>query len=321
MDIRYAILHFTIEFESSAPLPRYKGSALRGGIGEMLLSEHCIQETYRQSDRCAECSFRKECIPQRILYASMDLPVKSMNEGSSEGYVVECEDYREEIQAGDRMKFRLLLIGKVAAYLAPLLNAVYRLGLAGLGKDHVRFQVVSIKNSRGQDILGGQNVYKENYLIEMMNDYIDQRRQTLNLTHDPEVLELRFLTPVAIKKDKKILERPSAEDILIAVERRIHILKSFEGIPSEFPGGALDYTEGMETLTADYAPTVIPRYSFRKSTKSYMKGSYGSICIQLTETPEEDRERILRTLLEGELFHVGSNTSFGFGRYVLKCVK
>ena len=317
MDIRYAILHFTIEFDSFASLPRYKGSTIRGGMGEMLFTEYCVQEHLRQEDKCEECGFRKECVPQRIMYAPMDLPVKSMNTGSSEGYVVECEDVREQINAGDQMEFRILLIGKVAGYLSPILSAIYRLGMAGIGKDHAGFQVVSVKNGRGEDILDGRDIYKQNYRIETLDKHLERRMRRLS-EQEGDVLEIHFLTPVAIKKDQKILESPTMDDILFAAERRVHILRSFEGIPSAFPKAIPEYTEGLKVLETSFRPTAIPRYSFRKSTKSNMRGSYGSLRISLTDCRDEDRIRILRTLLAGELFHIGSSTSFGFGRYTLK---
>ena len=42
LQIRYVKLHFTIEMLEDTVLPKYKASALRGGIGEMLLRANCV---------------------------------------------------------------------------------------------------------------------------------------------------------------------------------------------------------------------------------------------------------------------------------------
>ena len=308
----YTILLFTVRFVSDAQLPKYKGFALRGGIGNMLLDEFCMREQLRKKEACFRCEFLKECIVQRIMYAPMEIPAVSMSEGSSEGYVVECEDRRELVREGDTMVFRLLLFGKTMYYLSPLLSAVYRLGIAGLGGDQAQFETISIQNERGDYILNGQDIFKDRYRICRLERTIDRRLQKMI---PKDTLELKFLSPIALKKKGTILENPTIEELLKAAERRIYIMNCFEGIPMEEPKGIEERLGGLKTLACEYHPTVIPRYSFRKDTKIYLKGSYGTLVVSMKDCEDGDREWILRTLLAGEVLHVGSNTSFGFGRY------
>ena len=52
LQIRYIKLHFTIEFIEDTMLPKNKVSAIRGGVGEMLLRANCV----RNRD-CEVCDF------------------------------------------------------------------------------------------------------------------------------------------------------------------------------------------------------------------------------------------------------------------------
>ena len=62
LQIRYVKLHFQIRFVEMTRLPVNKVSAIRGGIGEMLLRANCIRDR-----NCAECDFEQECIVRRTM--------------------------------------------------------------------------------------------------------------------------------------------------------------------------------------------------------------------------------------------------------------
>ena len=63
LDIRYVKLEFTLTFPNSCVLPISKASAIRGGMGEMLLRANCIRDR-----NCDNCDFVEECIVQRTMY-------------------------------------------------------------------------------------------------------------------------------------------------------------------------------------------------------------------------------------------------------------
>ena len=160
LDVRYAELRFTVRLICDSVLPRFKSSAIRGGMGQMLLDEYCIREKFRKENNniCDKCDFSDECIVQRILYAKMNIEPEFMSSGNSVGYIVECDDLRETYTAGDELKFRLILFGKNIYYLSQYLSAIYRLGQVGLGKDEACFEVISVSNMRNQEILENGNI-------------------------------------------------------------------------------------------------------------------------------------------------------------------
>ena len=60
-DIRYTKLYFTIQFTEDTMLPKQKVSAIRGGIGEMLLRANCVNANPAILNRSVLC--RGSCTP------------------------------------------------------------------------------------------------------------------------------------------------------------------------------------------------------------------------------------------------------------------
>ena len=54
LQIRYVDLTFMREIERRGTLPRNKVSALRGGLGQMLLEQNCIRDR-----KCDACDFER----------------------------------------------------------------------------------------------------------------------------------------------------------------------------------------------------------------------------------------------------------------------
>lgn len=62
-DIRYSKINLVFEFTEATKMPKNKVSAIRGGMGEMLLEQYCL------SDRnCNVCKFKEDCTVPRIFY-------------------------------------------------------------------------------------------------------------------------------------------------------------------------------------------------------------------------------------------------------------
>ena len=111
-DIRYTKLTFVVQFTEDTMLPKQKVSAIRGGIGEMLLRTNCVR-----GRECEKCDFLDECIVQRIMYSKYEKKPSFVTTGESVGYVLECDNYKEEFYQGDQLSFQLILFGKNIVYL------------------------------------------------------------------------------------------------------------------------------------------------------------------------------------------------------------
>ncbi len=299
LSIRYVKLHFTIRFYEDTVAPKYKASALRGGMGEMLLRANCIGNR-----ECERCDFESECLVRRILYSKMEIQPAFMTKGDSVGYVLECENYQTDFQAGDEIKFNLILFGKTIVYFSQILNAFYALGQMGLGKEKSRFEIVSVTNTRGTPILHNKNVEMQHYQVETVEDYVNYRLQKQKKTGDPFII--KFQSPLTLKYRGEYLKEFQIEALYEAIKRRIYMLDCFEGIEAEqkkerppLPG----------IVRQEHHQVEVPRYSNHQQSKMILRGIEGQIEI---EEPSEDLRKLL---FAGELIHIGKNTSFGFGRY------
>lgn len=310
LGIRYVKLQFTARFLCDAQIPKYKTSALRGGMGEMLLLANCVRDEYRyrhadhpNGNPCEECEFEEECLVRRILYSEYMIRPPFVPQGESAGYLFECEDYRMAVGAGDTLSFNMLLFGRTIVFLNPILQALYMLGNAGLGKAHARFEITEVRNQFGEPVMREGNVYKKNYRTQTVLDYVNYR-----LRH-PASGSMTVRTPMTLKYNGEELRRFDAEAFLRAVCRRIYMLDSYEGIETESMRGMLELPEIREQHAIR---TEVPRYSGTRNQYIYLHGIRGNILW------EHLTEETYAVFLAGELLHIGKNVTFGFGKYVFR---
>ncbi len=297
LQVRYIKLHFTISFIEDAILPVHKVSAIRGGMGEMLLRANCIRDRV-----CESCDFETECIVRRTMYSKFPLKPNYVTNGESIGYVLECENDQTCFPEGETLSFNLILFGRAIVYFNQYLQAFYMLGRHGIGAGHAKFIIVSIKNTCFQDILDGDNLLMKNYQVQTISSYVIHRMKMAAGSEKTLV----FQTPATLKYNGEFLQKFRMDAIFNAVKRRIYMLDCFEGINNDFYH---DYEVPVPDVSNQKSKHVkVCRYSSRKG-KMHLYGITGF--IQLKELYPET----LPVLLAGELVHIGKNTSFGFGRY------
>ena len=299
-DIRYIKLHFKVRFLEDTSLPVQKASMLRGGMGEMLLRTCCISDR-----KCEECGFESECLVRRIMYSKMEIQPEFMSSGDSVGYVVECDNYKTEFETGDTLDFRVLLIGKTIVYFSQILEAFYRLGLSGMGKENAKYTVVEVLNSKKEPIMDGNDIHMERVVVNKLGDYIDYRLKK-TAKNDTDSVLIKFDSPLSIKYRGEQIDEFDVEAIVKALERRLYILCCFEGIQVDKNLYVGEYPD-INVLKCKKID--VPRYSFRKSEKMVLWGLEGEVGL------EGVNKDLLELLLTGELIHIGKNTSFGFGKY------
>lgn len=276
----------------------------------MLLLLNCVRDEYRQEhannrngNPCLGCEFEEDCLVRRILYSEYDIRPAFVPKGESAGYVFECEDYRTSCRVGDTLQFSLLLFGKTIVFFNPILQALYMLGNAGIGKDHVQFAIEEIRNQYGDLIMRDAQVYKKNYKAQTVLDYVNYRLKK------PVTLHMNVRTPMTLKFEGRELKKFEAEAFLRAVCRRIFMLDCYEGIETESMRSILTLPK-IETQSV--IPTEVPRYSGTHGYRIFLHGIRGDI---RWDEMDEDAYAIL---LAGELLHIGKNVSFGFGKYAFE---
>lgn len=294
-------------FPESSVLPMYKTSALRGGMGEMLLMANCVHDQYRYDhaknpagNPCAGCEFEEDCLVRRILYSEYEIRPAFVPPGESTGYIFECEDYRRTVSAGDAMNFHLLLFGKTIVFLNPIMQSLFMLGNAGLGGNHARFEITKVRNQFGDAVMQNGQIFKQKYRAQTVLDYVNYR-----LKH-PMMFNMTVRTPMTLKFHGEELASFDAEAILRAACRRIFMLDCYEGIETQSMRPMLELPE----ITQQWAiPMEVPRYSGTHDRRIFLHGIRGTVMW------DHLGEETYAVLLAGELLHIGKNVTFGFGKY------
>lgn len=303
LPIRYIKLHFILEMLVDTTLPQNKASAIRGGMGQMLLRANCIKNA-----KCEVCDFVSDCIVQKAMYSKLEITPQFMQSNDSVGYVIECENYQENFQKGERWEFNLLLFGKTLCYFNIYMQAIYSLGMEGLGKNHSQFRIVKVTNSKRESLLDEYgNIYMEYYKIGLVEDYVLYRKKQIEKNGWKGCL--RFKAPLALKYKNERLYHFNMESLLLACARRIYMLNCLENLGQ--PQYQIDLTNIPLIEKQTVVPVSVSRYSNRHNSKMYLKGIRGELWL------ESLTEEQLILLLAGELIHVGKHTSFGFGRFHL----
>ena len=298
LNILYVSLRFHLKAAEDSLWPKHKASALRGGMGEMLLRMNCIQDR-----KCDLCGFEPECLVRRTLYSKMDIQPEFMSSGDSIGYVLECEDRREEFYRGDELSFSLILFGKTIVYFSQFLQAFYMLGREGIGRQHARFFITEVTNAFGEKVVSDLDVNLPNLGISSLEDYVRKK-----LSGASSTARLTLRSPLTIKMQGKDQMNIDIRLLLSACERRLYMMNCFIG--NDLP--RIDVEGHIPQMTVDKEYTAgVPRYSSTHDSKIVLRGVCGT--VSLSEL--DDTAKIL--LSACELLHAGKNTSFGFGGYNL----
>lgn len=270
---------------------------------------NCIRD-----ENCGSCDFSEDCLVQRMMYPKMEIRPDFMTTKDSEGFVIECEDTREWFESGDELKFTLLLIGRTIVYFNQFLQVFYYLGMQGIGKEHVQFQIAKVTNTLGEPLLEGTSIYKERFEIMNAADYVVYRMQSGEIRRviNANRCRLIFQSPLTLKHRGEMQTHVEMEAILAAIRRRIYILNCFEGKNGSNPReNALEYDNLTVIVSGKSWPEKVMRYSGTQNSKVAFRGIRGWCDLEGLD------ESVIKLLLAGELLHIGKNTSFGFGRYTL----
>ena len=298
-NIPYIKLKISIIFPEDAILPANKVSALRGGMGEMILRSNCIKDR-----KCEECYFERDCIVRRTVYTQMEKKPDFMQGNDSVGYLIECENYQEEFAAGEGMYFYLILFGKNLVYFSQYLQAFYQLGNWGIGKYNSRFMIQDIYTSRNLPLVMGNEVKMDNYQYETIAQYVGRRMKQIEKYGCKD--KVKFLTPFSVKYHGEYIQQFQTEAIFQSIFRRLTMLNYFVGHYEEVPV----MKEYPEIISQNCWKTSVGRYSSTHNSKIILTGLKGE--LQFESVPEE----YYPYLLAGELIHIGKNSSFGFGKYI-----
>ena len=307
-------LQITLRAQTPIQLPRYKGSALRGGFGSVFKETVCIVE-HRD---CVRCLLRARCAYPYVF----DTPVPDgatrlrKYEAAPHPFVILPPLERQtSYQPGETLTFGWTLIGRGADYLPYFIYTFERLGTRyGLGKARGRFLVETVRwlAPEGEPVViyqGAEKTLQNTFRLLPVQELAKRTE-----AEPGDSLTLRFLTPTRLVYGGSLTDSLDFHVLLRVLLRRLSNLAYFHcgtDLGLDFRG-LIAAAEAVQTVSSHLRWYDWERYSSRQDARVQMGGFLGRV------TYTGDLQPFLPLLRLGSYVHVGKGTSFGLGKYVIE---
>ena len=231
-------LQAKLRFQGQTKLPRWMGSAFRGGLGHQLKGILCpsIQE------ECSICSEKEECFYYRVY------EVKESKRGHApppKPLIVVPPFFGKEMnwRRGGDIHLRILLLGEEGIRHAPhVIFSLIQLGMIGLGSERAygmnKFRVISV-TSQGETIFNGSEmripppsidvrevdpIEGDRFRVYFRTPYTGRTfplgpREFLSRTRNRLI---RFVNEYG---DSSYVEEPEAKGRILRFEKHVHFLR------------------------------------------------------------------------------------------------
>ena len=323
-NFRVASFGFILEPIDTLRLPEYKGATFRGGFGYAFKKVVCALRT----KECSECLLREKCIYSYVFETPPPADTRMMRKYPSAPHpfvlLPPLEDDRI-YEPGERLEFRLTLIGKAVDYLPYFIYTFEELGKMGLGTGRGKFALDEVRLLKGERcrVKGERDLIKAGECEERIYSGDEKILRdkgippfTLHLgpyTFDlsPSTLHLLFLTPTRLKFQGELTSDLKFHVLFRNLLRRISLLSYFhcgEELKVDFRG-LIAESEKVQKKESRLRWYDWERYSTRQEEKMKLGGFMGRIDFSGDFAP------FWGYLVLGEIVHVGKGSSFGLGKY------
>ncbi|MDQ7060876.1 MAG: CRISPR system precrRNA processing endoribonuclease RAMP protein Cas6 [Sulfurimonas sp.] len=262
----------SIIMKSSTKPPYFVGSQLRGALGYALKKVTCINPSFE----CNDCFASQNCLYYEF-YEQKNKP----------------HNYRFDFElAKEFYEFDFYLFDSATQKLPYVISAFHlMLTQNGLGKEHKIYKEFDIYVNDKNCFIDGQ--------LKLPKDFIN----TFVIDRISTDVCIKFVTPLRIKKDNKLLRNDSIElkDIVNSIyQRQMQLLgRKFKKFPYVTEGNIIKKELKYKELT---------RHSNRQKTTMNLGGMMGKIIIRDLNTES------FNILKLGELIGCGKSTVFGLGK-------
>lgn len=304
---RLARFRLCVKARTPLLLPAYKGSALRGGFGNVFRRLACLG-----ADRgVTHCLLGDRC-PYHYIFETpppAGSVVLDKVPTAPQPFVIEPPlESKRRYEPGEELLFHLVLIGKALDYLPYFIYAFDELGRVGLGRGKGNYTLESVAWLDA---------------TEAAIPLYDGERKTLTDAFRPLTiadlpaltplsrLTISFLTPTRLKYENQLAADCEFHVLFRNLVRRIALLDYFH-CGGEFPPERREFVErarAIETVTSDLRWIDWERYSNRQQHMVHMGGFVGQV------TYCGDFTNFLPYLHLGTYTHVGKGATFGLGGY------
>lgn len=308
-EFKFAKFRFYLHPLEKIYLPRYKGSVLRGGFGNIFKKTVCMNN----KRECNECILQERCVysyifetplPQNLLEKS-----KFKLKRPPHPYVLEPPiTSKIEYNHNDELAFNLILIGRGIEYLPYFVFVFEELGKRGLGKGRGKYELVRVDNEEGERIYESGKL-SDNFQVKSFQDIINECN--IPESKNYQQVKINFLTPVRIILRGELPTKFDFNLFIINLLRRLSWLSIVHGDEElEFNYKYfISCADDVKIKERNIKWYDWERYSSRQGTRMKLGGFLGNI------TFEGDLKKFIPFIKLGEYIHIGKQTSFGLGQY------
>jgi len=292
---------FSLKCLGKIYLSKFKGSTIRGGFGYSFKKISCINKL----KKCDECQFLKDCVYMRIFEPKifMEENIKEIPRPFVFEYPPDTKNIYDE---NEFLKFNFIIFGNAIDYFPYFFLSFVNLGNEGLGSTREKFIIEKINQ-----IYPCKKEMFDNTQIDIRLP--EKRKIELLVRNDLNKLKIKFITPLKLKYEGKLISHPEFHIFIRAILRRIFLLlKYWCGFEEK-----IDFKEIIEKAKeVKISECKLRWFDYeRYSTRQREKIKHGGIIGEI-----EYRGKVgdFLPLIEiGSHIHIGKNTSFGLGKYII----
>ncbi|HLS67269.1 MAG TPA: CRISPR system precrRNA processing endoribonuclease RAMP protein Cas6 [Pseudogracilibacillus sp.] len=288
-------LQTTFEAKEDGMLPAYLGSTLRGVLGHAMRHPVCI----KPNERCHLCSYAKSCNYANFFNSPGNVA------GAVNPYVLHVP-VRDKVhwKKGDLCTFDITIFGEATAAANYYLSGIINMGNYGWGVNRLQFKPVHMINKMDQTIVWKNEQTWENNL----------KAYPLEVNHRTALgIYIHFVSPTRILVKRKLQRRLSFYTIVQSILRRIQLISQAyaQQVNAWDEDLLLEKAKAVEVVEEDWQYVDFKRYSKTYNRKLQLPAIEGYAQFSGDITP------FIPLLELGKTFHIGKNSTHGFGRYEL----
>lgn len=297
--------------DSTLYLPEFAGSTIRGAFGNVLRDTVCVQP----NTKCQHCILRNRCVYTYLFESGWYFTSGDRQQsGVPQPFVFE-PPYEQNRSKEDELRLGLLMYGDAINYLPYFTYCFSRLGQRGLGPNRSTFELKAVKDVFNSN----DSITKSNScdIIEMpkTKTWDDYYRQAMKIG-TVSCCQIELITPLRVKQEGNLQNQINFDLLIRAIIRRWQLLCKYysnEEYKNIEISETLSLAKTISSGTLNLQWEELERYSRRQGQRLLMGGMVGIMEC------EGDLQPFLPWLLLGQDLHVGKNTTFGLGKYIVKC--
>lgn len=318
--IPYMKYHLELLLIDQLRLLPFSGSTLRGAFGYILKDTVCIH-TNTGMRNCDTCIINQSCYYTNIFETQHQHVVD--NPSMVTNYLPHPFIFEPPLslnstvyKSGDILPLNLIILGKPQQLLPYFVHTFERMGKSGLGYQRAKFVLQSVSINMGSK---NEVIYQYQDKRLRCNYPISNTLETIQNANQRNIskINIKLQTPLRVKSKGRFVHDITFKLLIKNILRRLTTLGQAYGqsdITNVEVHRLLKEAEQIvvgerNTKWFDYQ-----RYSTRQKQTMLLGGLIGNIGFSGDITP------FYPYFKAAQILHVGKNTSFGLGKYLIKTV-